>query len=259
MEETPFFSVLMCSQSIDHYFREAVESILNQSYKNFEFIIVANGDRQSLSNSFSRLGYVDPRIRFECTSIKQLAFNLNFGINLARGHYIVRMDADDIALPDRLEKLYEHCNANLVDVIGSSAAIIDTDGHEIGMLTTPLSNEKIRALLTFKNPYIHPTTAIRRDTLLKVGGYLSQSIGEDYDLWLVLARDPDIIFKNIPDSLLKYRYHPGQTKMRLSSCAYSCSLRYREFLVHPSFKKFISAFLYFFYFWMMRSLGKIRR
>lgn len=248
---TPFFSVILCTCRIDDYFWQAVNSILQQTFDDFELIIISNGN-DDLKSSFLAAGFTDNRVRFWHTNILQLTFNLNYGVNLAEGTYIVRMDADDIALPLRLERLFSCCSTISPDVVGSWAKVIDKDGHEISELTPPLTNARIRHRLPYRNPFIHPTVAIRKETLLRVGGYRGLEFAQDYDLWLRLSNDKSNIFMNIPEYLLGYRIHAQQAKGK--NIAYSASLATLiiHFLMKPKLSIFIASCYQLFSFFISR-------
>lgn len=238
---TLFFSIVMCTDHIDDYFWLAVESILKQTYSDFEFIIVANGSKDLESNFLSH-NLQDNRIVFKHTSIRQLSFNLNYGINIARGKYIVRMDADDISVPYRLERLFSYCTQFFPDVIGSWATLIDKDGNQIGDRKQPTDNAHIRRRLPYNCPFLHPSVAIKKETLMEVCGYLGDIHGQDYDLWLRISRNKKYVFMNIPEYLLAYRFHDLHRRKRVISAVVPVVYIFREFLLRPSFPFFFALF-----------------
>ena len=163
---TPLVSVLMAVYNGEAYLGEAIESILRQTFSFFEFIII---DDASTDNS-RRLAesYRDSRIRVVSNPRNlRLAGSLNRGINLARGKYIARMDADDICHPDRLEKqvafMEENCD------VGVSGSWLYCFGDKKQLWDYPLTSGMIKSNLLFHNQLGHPTVIMRREAMLKNG------------------------------------------------------------------------------------------
>ena len=160
---TPLVSVLMCAHNSATFIESAIQSILNLSYENFELVIVENGstdDTFDIASSFQ-----DARIRIFRTSLKQLTFNLNFGLNHCRGKYIARMDSDDTAHPDRLRQQVEFLETNSkIDFVGSYMA---TFGKHSTTLRYPISHRGIVALSPFKTVMAHPTVIGKANAFLR--------------------------------------------------------------------------------------------
>jgi glycosyltransferase involved in cell wall biosynthesis len=205
------FSVLLCVNRQTEFLDVAIASVLAQTHVHHEFIIVANACSDALWQQISQFASKDIRIRAYRTSIGQLSFNLNFGADLATGDYLIRMDADDIARPERFEILARAIDVHRPDVIGSCAVWIDAAGRPLRFLDVPLAHDEIVRRLPWANPFIHPSVAIRRETLLAARGYLGGFASEDYDLWIRLWR-LGARFMNVADRLLEYRIHPIQSK-----------------------------------------------
>lgn len=205
------YSFLMCVNKKHDFLHDAIESVLNQTDPDFLFYIIANNCSDDLWFFLSK--YNDCRIKLFRTEIGQLSFNLNFGINLIRDGYMLRMDADDISEPDRLELTKNYLAVeNWPDVMGGQATVIDECGKEIGFLSPPLKNAQIRNRLWRKNTMIHPTCAMKVESILKLRGYLGGFMSEDYDLWLRASNSKNFIFCNIDKPLLKYRINEGQSR-----------------------------------------------
>ncbi len=245
------FSVLMCCNRDDGFLDEAIKSILNQSYKEFEFIIVLNNCNDDL---FEKISFInDQRIKLFRNRIGQLSFNLNFGIENAVGDYIVRMDSDDISYPNRLENLRNIIIKNKeIDIIAGSADIIDESGQIIG---ESILNEKLkwRSLVKYKNPFIHPATAIKRDFLIAIRGYLGGFQSEDYDLWIRAANNEKTKVLISSDKYIKYRINKNQARRNILGYAEVAGFFLRElilkfninnilFLMVAIFKPFIRKF-----------------
>jgi len=198
----------------DKYLRDAIESILHQTYSNFDFIILDDG---STDNSLELIrSYNDPRIRLvRHEENRGLVATLNEGVNLAETDLIARMDADDISYPDRLEKqvaAFEN-NSELV-LVGSDIDIIDDQGKLISYGPKPANSNAIKRILSVICPIAHPTVVFKKEAVLKSGGYKNYFVAEDYDLWTRLAEDGELA--NIPVPLLKYRINTEGESIRKS-------------------------------------------
>ncbi len=227
-----YFSVVMCVNRDDGYLTEAINSILVQDYDNFEFIVIANNCSDELWNNLISLK--NEKLTLYRTMVGQLTFNLNYALNLSHGHYIVRMDADDVALPNRLNILNDFLTENKdVDIVGTAAMFIDEDGRDLYRYCPPLDN--IKKLLYFKNTFIHPTVAIKKEALIKLRGYSGGFQSEDYDFWLRAIRFDDITLRNIDVVTLKYRINANQSRGSRLAYAESASYLLREFILVPSF------------------------
>lgn len=183
----------------------AIESILTQSYKNFEFIIILDDpDNLSLKNLLEQYQQFDSRIKVYVNSKNiGLALSLNKGIKESTGKYIARMDADDVSLPDRLKKEYEVLNSNNIDVVFCNYTIVDSKGKYISSVERSYSNLKIREILPYNNIIAHPTVMFKKDLFYKVRGYRSFPCAQDYDLWLRMM-DQGAVFHIVHDFLFKY-------------------------------------------------------
>lgn len=210
-ENGPFISVLMCVYNGEEYLAEAIGSILNQSYSNFEFIIINDGSTDKSESII--LSFEDDRIRYvKNESNLKLIPSLNKGLNLVKGKYIVRMDADDICFPNRIEEqvdfLERHPDAG---VVGCFVTTLGQDnGRVIKFKTQP---DEIKFKLFFNNHVFHPTVVIRtsliRDFGFKYENYLH---AEDYQLWIRISRVSNIYI--IPKVFLKYRIHGNNISVK---------------------------------------------
>lgn len=227
-------SVLMAVNSFNDYLKLALQSIIDQTFYEFEIVLVANGPACNEIEEFVKLNFPDEhRLQVVKSIIPQLAYALNLGIDHARYEYIARMDADDIAHPERLERQLDHLLKNDLDVLGTAVNIIDSQGEVIGFRSLPMQ-KNINKMLPFKNMFVHPSTMIRKDILIKVRGYNAGFNSEDYDLWLRLKR-LGVKWDNMPDILLDYRVHPGASQGRLLGYAETSGAMLREFLLSKTF------------------------
>ncbi|WP_330214210.1 glycosyltransferase [Pseudomonas sp. AM8] len=240
VNEPPFFSIVMCCNRDEGYLHDAIESVLMQTYRSFEFVIVLNRCADVLYESVAALK--DPRISLFRTEIGQLSFNLNLGVNQARGKYIVRFDSDDICHVDRLLESYSIIQNNPdVDILAGSCRIIDSTGSVIG--TRLLGGKNWRSQIKYSNPFIHPAMVIRRDLILSSRGYLGGFQSEDYDLWIRLAKRPDVKCLFTPFPMIDYRISDSQSKGSRQAYAEVASYFLREFLMKPSFSNIVGVIL----------------
>jgi glycosyltransferase involved in cell wall biosynthesis len=193
------------------YFLQAVRSVLEQTLADFELIIVEDPSPTAAAGFLK--DFADSRIRHVANPKRtSLVEQLNQGIGLARSDWIARMDADDIALPDRLEKqmafLVEHPK---VSVFGSQLAIMDDNGRPLGYRAYPRDHAAIlRAMRRFCS-MAHPSVVMRKDVILAAGGYRHVRRAEDYDLWCRVA-EAGGVFANHAEALVRYRLHGGSAK-----------------------------------------------
>ena len=195
----------------EKYLAEAINSILNQSFIDFEFIIIDDGSTDHTIDIVRK--YDDPRIILIINEYNLgIAKSLNKGINLARGKYIARMDCDDISLPERLAKQITFFEKNpSICVVGCQAILIDSNSNDLGIrLSESQTVEEIKAKLPRMNCIVHPSIMVRAD-VAKAYQYTEKMVikrhYEDYELWLRLISDNYKIAK-IPEVLIKYRVHP---------------------------------------------------
>ena len=192
------------SQKSSAYLKQAVESILNQTYKNFEFIIV---DDASTDNSWQYLKSLkDKRIKLLKNSKNLgLAKSLNRAIGVASGHYIARMDADDISLPTRFQEQLKFLKRNPnIDLCGAWADLIDEESSIIGEKKYPTSDSEIKKALSWYPPIIHPTFIAKTFVFKSLNGYDPKfEMAEDYELLMRAKRK--FKFANVPKKLLLWR------------------------------------------------------
>jgi glycosyltransferase involved in cell wall biosynthesis len=205
--EHPQITVLMSVYNGEKFLRKAVDSILDQTYKNFEFLII--NDFSTDSSRDIILSYNDPRIKLiDNEKNIGLTRSLNKGIGLAQGEYIARMDCDDISLPERLAKQITFMDSNPeVGVCGTWAKII---GESEDIWRYPTDADTIRCSLLFGSVLVHSSVIIRRKFFklhnLSYNEQLQQS--QDYDLWVRCAQLFPL--RNIAEILLLYRLHDQQ-------------------------------------------------
>jgi len=200
----PVISVVMSVYNGEQYLREAIDSILNQTFDAFEFIIIDDGSTDGSADIIR--SYEDQRIRFVQQKNAGLAAALNKGVELAKGIHIARMDADDISLLDRLSIQYEYMLVHPdIDILGGHAFLIDEMGERFGEKKKPVNSDAIKNCIGFSCPLIHPTYMVKKDVYQDLGGYRSEfSVAQDYD-FLLRAYDSGKKIENINKYLVCYR------------------------------------------------------
>lgn len=175
-------SVLMCAYNEPmEYISKAVTSIVEQTYRNIEYIIVIDRpDRQDIITYLDKLG--DERISYHVNEKNMgLTASLNKGLQLCNGKYIARMDADDIAFPDRLERQYAYICMHDVDILGGQTVNIDATGEHCGKITPPIRDKYIKKYISLGGGLPHPTWLVRQSVYRELQGYRNIKSIEDYD------------------------------------------------------------------------------
>ena len=193
------------------YIAEAVESILRQTYTNFELLVINDGSTDNTQSILEGLAARDARVRVVSRENRGLIATLNQGLALSNTDLVVRMDADDVALPNRLERqaLFMAENPN-VAVCGAGLVFYET-GEEKRL---PENHDALQALTLFNTPVFHPTVIMRKSSVLAVGGYSNNApCAEDYDLWERMLHAGSR-FANLGEVLLRYRVHPNVNRAK---------------------------------------------
>lgn len=203
----PAVTVIMPVFNGEKYIRGAIESILNQTLPDYEFLIIDDGSSDT-GMDIAR-SYRDERIRILLNG-RNLGIeeSLNLGIREARGRYIARMDVDDISLPYRLERQFAFMEAQ--EDVAACGAWVKHFGSVSSLSCPPADSGEIRCGLLFGNVFSHPTIFLRRDVLLKNSYFYEAAFhaAEDYDLLVRIAMSYRLA--NLPEILLLYRRHDGQ-------------------------------------------------
>jgi len=211
---TPTVSVVMSVFNGERFLQEAVESILHQSFREFEFIIIDDGSTDDSASILDSYQTYDARVKVHHKEHSGLIESLNQSCGLAQCKYIARMDADDIASKDRLNRQVAFMDAHPeIGVLGGAVEWIDASGNSLGTHRYPAEDRQIKATLLEGCALWHPTVVFRREAFILAGGYRSVAVdAEDYDLWLRIADRCQLA--NLEAVVLKYRIHPSQVSMR---------------------------------------------
>lgn len=213
----PALSVAMSVYNGERFLAAAIESVLGQSFGDFEFLIIDDGSSDSSRAICESYAARDPRLRVIARPNRGLVASLNQLLDEAQAPLVARMDADDICLPDRFERQIAFLAAHPdYGVVGSLTTDIDEQDQPYPLTTAehPLTHEAFLARIESRGPLLaHPTVMYRRAVVLEAGGYHAAFRHcEDYDLWLRLAHRTRIT--NLPQRLLRYRHYAGQVSNR---------------------------------------------
>jgi glycosyltransferase involved in cell wall biosynthesis len=235
MTSAPTVSVVMPAFNAAGFLDEAVCSILDQTFRDFEFIIVDDGSTDDTARILRKYAKADSRVRVVLQANEGMIPALNRGCRLARGHFIARMDADDISLPQRLEKQVEFLERHpKIGILGTWIRRIDQNGSVVGTLYPSPNPQVLKWFHFFQVCVVHPTVLMRREVLEKVNFYRVDAVhAEDRDLWLRASSVTQ--FSNVPEILLNYRVWADSTSHRLHP-------EYRETQINLQ-TSFISHFL----------------
>mgnify|MGYP003705971511 CR=1 FL=1 len=197
----------MAAYNSEKHIEESICSIINQTYENFEFIIVNDGSTDNTPSIIKKYAKQDKRIRYINQKNIGLTKTLIKFINKARGIYIARMDTDDISHPERLALQVDYLDNNQnIGVIGSWVNIIDEKGKVRRKKRLITESEKIKKRIIYSNQLVHGAATFRKDIYFLAGGYDSNfKYSQDYDLWLRMINKTNIT--NYPDYLYYVRYH----------------------------------------------------
>jgi glycosyltransferase involved in cell wall biosynthesis len=223
--KVPLISVIMPVYNAEKYLDEAIQSILNQTFKDFEFVIINDGSTDKSKEII--LSYEDERIIYiENETNLKLIKTLNKGLVLSKGKYIIRMDADDISLPNRFEKQVNFMEENpLVVVCGTQAYKF---GIDTGMFKEPIQDINIRERFVIYPTFIHPSVIIRNSTIQENNIVYDKNYihSEDYKFWLDLLNIGQ--GANLSEVLLKYRTSKEQISNKYTDIQVKTAQRVRR-------------------------------
>lgn len=204
----PKVSVIMPAYNAEKYIKEAIDSILAQTFTDFEFIIIDDGSTDGTAEIIRT--YHDCRIKYlKNAQNAGIVFSLNRGLDIARGVYIARMDADDISLPERFEKQTVYMDEHPDIAVCGTAMELFCDSKVIGRRFPSKEPEKLKVDLFFSCGIAHPSVMMRRAVITRLGGYDPMYNGmEDYELWCRVAETYRLTV--LPEILLRYRIHHAQ-------------------------------------------------
>jgi glycosyltransferase involved in cell wall biosynthesis len=204
----PVFSIVLCTYNAETYLNECIQSLLNQTFSDFELIIVDDGSRDGTLAYLEKLQ--DPRVRLIVLGSNHgLIHARTRGFEAANGRYIAVMDADDIAAPTRLAEQFRAMEEGGLDVCGSFHSTLDNETGKRRTRKGHTSDSDIRALLTIYCPLCNPSTSLKASIVRQTGYNREYFHAEDYGLWCDIAAHGGK-FHNVPSPLLTYRVHASQ-------------------------------------------------
>lgn len=218
----------------ERYLTEAMDSILAQTFTDFELIVIDDGSTDGSRAILNRYAATDPRVRMIRRPNTGLTPALNECLELARGEFIARMDADDVSLPERFELQIDYLRANPdVLLLGGAYDLIDGAGRLLRRVSQPPDDRSLQEIcLSGRTPICHPSAMMRTAETLRVGGYDEQfEVAQDLDLWLRLGEIGKMAC--LPQTLVKYRMHENsmseqRQEQQVAEMRLSCELAWRR-------------------------------
>lgn len=210
----PLISVVMSAYNAEDYIADAVSSIISQTFKDFEFIIIDDGSTDKTKQIISR--YNDPRIKVISRDNKGLVYSLNEGIRAANGKYIARQDADDISLPNRLKNEVEVIGKTNAVLVSTAFTMFDKDPNQFVGLQCLINNNKVlKREMYVQNPFAHGATMFKKSAAIKAGLYIDVGPAEDYDLWVRLMGFGE--FAYVEENGYRWRINPKGISQKSST------------------------------------------
>jgi hypothetical protein len=213
---TPRVSVVMSVYNGEAYLADALDSILNQSVRDFELIVVDDGSTDDTADILAQYRQTDDRINVHTHSSNLgIVASANDGCRLATGEYVARMDADDLCSPNRFERQLNYLSRHAeVGVLGTWFRVIDNAGRPTEIQRPPILPGVIGWTLLFANCFCNSSVMMRRAVVEQAGFYHSEAMygAEDYDLFVRLSRVTRLA--NLPEILCTYRFWPGNISTR---------------------------------------------
>ena len=205
---TPAVSVLMGVWNGAPRVREAVSSVLGQTLADLELIVIDDGSADGTPAILDSFG--DPRLRIERRARGGLTSALNRALALARAPLLARLDADDVALPERLARQVAYLDAHPdVGLLGTAAREVDPSGRDLRTVRPPTDDADLRRALIRENPFVHSSMVMRRTAIDLVKGYdPGFPVAQDYDLWMRMSRVTRMA--NLAEPLVIRRILPGR-------------------------------------------------
>jgi hypothetical protein len=213
MSETPAASVVMSVRDGERYLAAAIESVLTQTVRNLELVVVDDGSTDSSPEILASYAARDDRVVVHRHEAAGLATALNRGIGYARSPFIARLDADDVARPRRLELQLAYLARNPgTGVVGGAVAFVDDHDRQFAEVRYPTADAEIRRAFSSTTPFVHSAVTMRREVFDAVGGYRPALLpAEDLDLWLRVGAVCELA--NLAETVVSYRIHTGQSSL----------------------------------------------
>lgn len=249
-KKAPKMSVIMPFYNCEKYLDDSIQSILNQSFWDFEFIII-NDASTDKSDTVVKKYLIDKRIIYIKNNVNLwIVKNLNHWIKIARWEYIARMDWDDISMLDRFEKQITFLEENKdIVIVWWFVELIDENNNKIWEIKKHIENSKIKNDLFLYSPFIHPSVIIKSSIIKNYLYREKYLLCEDYDLWFRIIYDWHKV-SNLDEFILKYRKHSNSSSKNSKIIAKrNFELRQetiRKFNLKLSFKEYIGMYSHYF-------------
>ena len=252
----PLVTVLIPAYNAEEFIERAVLSIIEQTYKNLEILIINDGSIDNTLKIIQNLSKADNRIKIlNNKKNKGLLYSLNLGLKIAKGEFLARMDADDISLSFRIEKQIHFFLKNPDVAICSSSRIIFKNGQRTIFNKYPNRNFFIKKFLMFQNPIAHPTVMFNLFYFRKYNLKYKSFYAEDYDLWVSTIKNNKIY--NLKDPLIIYNEHENQYSiLKVKEQAIKTRLIASSFRNDFSVLNIIFSYLIFVYIKLLLTLKK---
>lgn len=234
----PVVSIVISIYNGENVIRRALDSCIFQTMPDFELIAINDGSTDNTLNVLLEYEKKDKRILIIDRENRGLSASINEGVSLAKGFWIARMDADDVSLPNRLEKQIAYLTKHEdIDVLGSCAYLQNGDGQYLGISCLPQNHDELIRIMHKASPFIHPSVVFRRDSFVREGGFREDlRRAQDYELWSRMAGK--YRFHNLQEPLIIYTYRERLNIQSLLSAA-----RVRFFVGIRLGKPFSGAFI----------------
>lgn len=207
----PTVTVLMPVLNGQRYLKEAVDSILKQSIQDIELLILDGGSTDNTVEIIKHFCAQDKRVKYINTQGMNISASLNIGIDLAKGYFLARMDADDISRPKRIETQINWLRKTNSELCGTG--MLEFNGQYKRHVIMPLSHEAIKLQLCFRSPFVHPSILMKTELAREFYYDQNRTYGEDYELWTRIALS-SYRLTNCPSILLNFRIHSQQTTQK---------------------------------------------
>lgn len=233
MSRRPAVSFVMSVRDGERHLRDALDSMLAQTFADFEVVVIDDGSTDSSPQILAAYAARDERFLVHKQDNAGLATSLNRGVARARSPLIARLDADDVVLPRRLELQLAYLDEHpRVGVVGGAVEFMDESGRLFAEVQYPFADDAIRRAFMETTPFVHSAVTIRRTAFDAAGGYRSSFHAEDLDLWLRVGAEWQLA--NLPEPVVRFRLHGGQMTVKqleqqsLSALGARLSWRARE-------------------------------
>ena len=219
---SPRVSAVIPAYNASRWIRQAILSLTTQTFSSLEIVAVDDGSTDGTRDILSDLAAADPRIRYALRPHEGISRTMNFALRMAKGEYVARLDADDIALPDRVARQVAFLDANpSVAVVGGYMIAIDANDRKHGMIRYPVAD--LKSSVVTSATLGHPATMFRRQFVLDLGGYRPAfDTAEDFDLWLRISEKAELA--NLARPVTYYRYHDDQVTSTQSRRQQACAI-----------------------------------